>query len=195
MIVIGNVGVYEYIVVFGLKFGIVLFVILLIWFMMFYLSYVIVNFIVECKVCICCGMISGVIWFVFFIGVILMVWDVVFDFYMLGKVKVWIWIDGGFYFGVLFMNFFGWICVVFLIDLVYCLFVCGICMKFVGEVKCWMVVFLVLMYVFNVVGDIFIGWFDEMRFIVVFVMGIMVFIVIVCIVGNEFVVEEGFKVL
>lgn len=189
----GNVGAYEYTNVLGPKLGTVPLVIPLTWFMMLYPSHVIANLIIERKARIRRGTVSGAIRLAFVTAAILTAWDVVLDPYMSGKVKAWIWTNGGPYFGVPFMNFFGWIRVAFLIDVVYRLLARGIRMKPVGEVKRWMAVLPVSTYALNAIGDVFIGWPDETRLIVVFVMGITVLVAISRIVGHEPAPETGFK--
>lgn len=85
-------GVYYYIDVFGLKiFGEVLVVIFFIWFLMIYLSYFIVNLIVGGYLVVELKDWCLLFWLLFFGGFVMMVWDIIFDFYMVEFEKVWVW--------------------------------------------------------------------------------------------------------
>ena len=172
----GNVGDYYYTAILGPKLGTVPLVIPLTWFMMLYPSHVIANLIIERKARIRRGTVALAIWLAFTTAVLLTAWDLVLDPYMSGKVKAWIWEDGGPYFGVPYMNFLGWLRVAFVIDLVYRLLARGIPMKPIGKVKPWMALLPLVTYALNGVGDIFIGWPTETRLIVVFVMGVTILV-------------------
>ncbi len=171
-----DVGCYEYTGVLGPKLGTVPLVIPLTWFMMLYPSHVLANLILERKSRIRRGTISQAIWLAFMTAALMTAWDVVLDPYMSGKIKAWIWDPAGPYFGVPFMNYFGWIRVAFIIDLIYRLLARGIPMQPTGKPSRWMAALPISTYALNAVGDVFIGWPDETKLIVVFVMGISVLV-------------------
>jgi putative membrane protein len=53
---------------------------------------------------------------------IMVMWDLLFDPFMSTINKRWIWLDGGFYFGVPITNFFGWFLCVFTMSMLFSLY-------------------------------------------------------------------------
>lgn len=125
-------GAYHYTDALGLKLGHVPIIIPIAWFMMIYPSYIIANLIAggRQKVMMIRGNKSNsnnnysnngttllqILGLSFLSAVIMTAWDLVVDPYLSGPAeRVWIWEDGGQYFGVPLHNFGGWLLTTFTI--------------------------------------------------------------------------------
>lgn len=125
-------GAYHYTDALGLKLGHVPIIIPIAWFMMIYPSYIIANLIAggRQKVMMIRGNKSNsnnnygnnrttllqILGLSFLSAVIMTAWDLVVDPYLSGPTeRVWIWEDGGQYFGVPLHNFGGWLLTTFTI--------------------------------------------------------------------------------
>lgn len=129
-------GAYHYTDALGLKLGHVPIIIPIAWFMMIYPSYIIANLIAggRQKVMMIRGNKSNsnnnysnnrttllqILGLSFLSAVIMTAWDLVVDPYLSGPTeRVWIWEDGGQYFGVPLHNFGGWLLTTFTIYFIF----------------------------------------------------------------------------
>ncbi|MDQ3807195.1 MAG: carotenoid biosynthesis protein [Thermoproteota archaeon] len=119
-------GAYHYTDALGLKLGHVPIIIPIAWFMMIYPSYIIANLIgnggrLQKTVSIDKNSNNNripvqILWISFLSAVIMTAWDLVVDPYLSGPTeRVWIWEEGGQYFGVPLHNFGGWLLTTFTI--------------------------------------------------------------------------------
>ncbi|HVS63443.1 MAG TPA: carotenoid biosynthesis protein [Thermoanaerobaculia bacterium] len=170
----GNVGEYYYTEVLGPKLLDVPYVIPLTWFLMMYPSHVMTNLIVERVPALRRGTIPLAMWLAFLTAAVMTAWDLALDPYMVGVVGAWVWVDGGPYFGVPFANYFGWIHVVFLIDLIYRLVARRLPLEPIGRVGATVALLPVGVYAMNTLSSMIVGSPPETRLIAAFAMGIPV---------------------
>ncbi|HVS14339.1 MAG TPA: carotenoid biosynthesis protein [Thermoanaerobaculia bacterium] len=173
-ILTGNVGEYYYTDVLGSKLGQVPYVIPLTWFLMMYPSHVITDLIVEREPAARRETIPLALWLAFLTAVVMTAWDLALDPYMVGVVGAWVWVDGGPYFGVPFANYFGWIHVVFLIDLTYRLVARRLPLAPVGRIHPAVALLPVAIYALNTLSAMVSGSPPETRLIAAFAMGVPV---------------------
>jgi putative membrane protein len=180
----GNVGEYYYTDVLGPKLGQVPYIIPLTWFVMMYPSHVMANLIVEHEPAARRETIPLAMWLAFLTAVMMTAWDLALDPYMVGKVGAWVWVDGGPYFGVPFANYFGWIHVVFLINLVYRLVARRLPWAPIGRVHPAVALLPIGIYAMNTLSSMISGSPAETRLIAAFAMGIPVWMALTRIVQN-----------
>ena len=119
-------GSYTYTEVLGPKLGSVPFVIPLMWFSFTYIAYVMINLTVWQRPTHTSGLTSrwaDVLLSSLLVGMLLAVYDLVADPYMVKVAKAWIMLDPGSYFGETAVGFFGWLLTGFLIVLSFQLLV------------------------------------------------------------------------
>jgi uncharacterized membrane protein len=123
-------GAYHYTEALGLKLGHVPIIIPIAWFMMIYPSYILANLIGnggrrQKTVSIDKNSNNNripvqILWISFLSAVIMTAWDLVVDPYLSGPTeRVWIWEEGGQYFGVPWHNFGGWLLTTFTIYFIF----------------------------------------------------------------------------
>lgn len=170
----GNVGEYYYTGVLGPKLGQVPYIIPLTWFVMMYPSHVMTDLIVERVPATRRQTIPMAMWAALLTATVMTAWDLALDPYMVGVEKAWVWVDGGPYFGVPFANYFGWIHVVFLIDLIYRLVANGLPLAPIGRVGATVALLPVGVYAMNTLSSMVAGSPPETRLIAAFAMGVPV---------------------
>jgi len=111
-------GAYHYSGKLGPKLGHVPVAIPIAWFVMMYPSYVIINLIVAGRPASRPGRFSRLVWLAFLSAMVMTAWDLAVD-PILSGIGMWVWVDGGSYFGVPVQNFAGWMLTTFTIYLVY----------------------------------------------------------------------------
>jgi uncharacterized membrane protein len=183
-ILTANVGEYYYTDVLGPKLGQVPYVIPLTWFLMMYPSHVMADLIVERVPAARRETIPLAMWLAFLTAAVMTAWDLSLDPYMVGEVGAWVWVDGGPYFGVPFANYFGWIHVVFLIDLTYRLVARTLPLAPVGRVHPVVALLPVGIYAMNTLSAMISGSPPETRLIAAFAMGVPVWMALTRIVQN-----------
>ncbi|HEY53107.1 MAG TPA: carotenoid biosynthesis protein [Caldilineae bacterium] len=111
-------GEYHYSEMLGPKLGHVPLLVPIGWFMMMYPSYVIANLIVNGRFYATNRNIWRIIWLSFLGALVMTAWDVVMDPIFSG-LGMWVWENGGAYFGVPIHNFAGWLATTFAVFLAY----------------------------------------------------------------------------
>jgi putative membrane protein len=111
-------GGYHYSEMLGPKLGHVPLIVPIGWFMMMYPSYVIANLIVSGRFYAANHSLWRIIWLSFLGAMVMTAWDMVMDPVFSG-LGMWVWENGGAYFGVPIHNFAGWLATTFIVFLAY----------------------------------------------------------------------------
>lgn len=107
-------------------------------------------------------------------ALIMSAWDLTMDPYMSLQQKAWIWVDGGRYFGIPFLNFSGWVFTTFTAGLAYRLIEHRIPLKPMGHMNKLVVIAPILCYAVLPIGDLAMGYPVATKVIAPFSMGIAV---------------------
>lgn len=116
-------GHYHYSDILGAKLGHVPLLIPLAWYMMIYPSYVLANLIVDRRPTGSRGRTLRVAWLALVSASIMTAWDLILDPVFSGpRARVWVWEQGGAYFGVPIRNYAGWMVTTTTVFLTYRLY-------------------------------------------------------------------------
>jgi putative membrane protein len=99
-------------------------------------------------------------------------WDLSLDPFMTGKMKAWVWADGGPYFGIPFQNYFGWIQVTLIVMVLYRSCERRIPLRPLGPLSRRMALVPLVVYALNGATDVLAGYPEATRLLPLFVMGI-----------------------
>jgi len=94
------------------------------------------------------------------------------DPYMVNKLKAWVWTDGGPYFGIPISNYFAWIMITFLVNLVYRKTNHMLPLIPQGRVSWEICLIPLAAYAINMAGAAVAGYPEPTRLIALFAMGI-----------------------
>ncbi|MFH1685261.1 MAG: carotenoid biosynthesis protein, partial [Candidatus Micrarchaeota archaeon] len=165
-------GDYYYTDVLGLKLGHVPMLVIFAWFMMIYPSYIITNIIVSGRSTCKPKNPHSLIGLSLLSATVMTAWDVVLDPWMSGPIRqVWIWENGGEYFGVPNLNFFGWMLTTFFVFLIYRFLETKIKTKPMGPVDRKIAVLPLIAYGFMMSRYVLNPYMPEVVIIGLFVMG------------------------
>lgn len=167
-----DVGAYYYTAVLGPKIGDVPVIIPISWFMMIYPCYVIANLLVDGRPVTTARTWLLLLWLSIVTAVVETAWDLSLDPYMTGKMKAWVWADGGPYFGIPFQNYFGWVQVTLIVMVLYRFFERRIPLRPLGPLSHRMAMVPLAVYALNGLTDVLAGYPEATRLLPPFVMGL-----------------------
>jgi putative membrane protein len=167
-----DVGSYYYTDVLGPKIGDVPIVIPISWFMMIYPCYTIANLLVDGRPVATARRLLPLLWLSMVTAVVETAWDLSLDPFMTGKMKAWVWADGGPYFGIPFQNYFGWVQVTLIVMVIYRLCERRIPLRPLGPLSRRMAMVPLVVYALNGLTDVLAGYPEATRLLPPFVMGI-----------------------
>jgi len=167
-----DVGAYYYTDVLGPKVGDVPLIIPISWFMMIYPCYVVANLLVDGKPVAPARNLPHLLWLSLITAMVETAWDLSLDPFMTGKMKAWVWTDGGPYFGIPFENYFGWVQVTLIVIVLYRLLERRIPLRPLGPVGRKMAMVPLAVYGLNGLTDVLVGYPEATRLLPPFVMGI-----------------------
>jgi putative membrane protein len=167
-----DVGAYYYTDVLGPKLGDVPIVIPISWFMMIYPCYTIANLLVDGRPVTTARTLLPLLWLSMVTAIVETAWDLSLDPFMTGKMKAWVWADGGPYFGIPFQNYFGWIQVTLIVMVIYRLCERRIPLRPLGPLSRRMAMVPLVVYALNGATDVLAGYPEATRLLPPFVMGI-----------------------
>jgi putative membrane protein len=167
-----DVGAYYYTDVLGPKIGDVPVIIPISWFMMIYPCYVIANLLVDGRPVTTARSLLHLLWLSLITAVVETAWDLSLDPFMTGKMKAWVWADGGPYFGIPFQNYFGWVQVTLIVIVLYRFCERRIPLLPLGPLSRRMAVVPLVVYALNGLTDVLAGYPEATRLLPTFVMGI-----------------------
>jgi putative membrane protein len=167
-----DVGAYYYTDVLGPKIGDVPVIIPISWFMMIYPCYVISNLLVDGRPVTTARGWLRLLWLSMVAAVVETAWDLSLDPFMTGKMKAWVWKDGGPYFGIPFQNYFGWVQVTLIVMVLYRYCERRIPLRPLGTMSRRMAMVPLVVYALNGATDMLAGYPDATRLLPPFVMGV-----------------------
>ena len=167
-----DVGTYYYTDVLGPKIGDVPVIIPISWFMMIYPCYVIANLLVDGRPVTTARSLLHLLWLSLITAVVETAWDLSLDPFMTGKMKAWVWRDGGPYFGIPFQNYFGWVQVTLIVIVIYRFCERWIPLRPLGPLSRRMAMVPLAVYALNGLTDVLAGYPEATRLLPLFAMGI-----------------------
>jgi uncharacterized membrane protein len=167
-----DVGAYYYTDVLGPKIGDVPVIIPISWFMMIYPCYTIANLLVDGRPVTTARGWLQLLWLSMITAVVETAWDLSLDPFMTGKMKAWVWADGGPYFGIPFQNYFGWVQVTLIVMVIYRFCERRIRLRPLGPLSRRMAMVPLVVYALNGATDVLAGYPEATRLLPPFVMGI-----------------------
>jgi putative membrane protein len=167
-----DVGAYYYTGVLGPKIGDVPVIIPISWFMMIYPCYTIANLLVDGRPVTTARSWLHLLWLSLVTAVVETAWDLSLDPFMTGKMKAWVWSDGGPYFDIPFQNYFGWVQVTLIVIVLYRLCERRIPLRPLGPLTRRMALVPLAVYALNGLTDVLAGFPEATRLLPPFVMGI-----------------------
>jgi uncharacterized membrane protein len=169
-------GAYHYSEMLGFKVGDVPLLIPLIWFMMIYPSYIIANLIASGRPTVTACKCYLIMRLSLISALVMTAWDLIVDPLLSGPaIAVWVWEQGGIYFGVPLQNYAGWILTTFTIYLAYRFFESRVCIKPLGPMTKKIAAMPLIAYGSMIILNFLAGHIQQLHLIGLFAMGLPLF--------------------